>query len=133
MPTSPSALDPAVAILLAELAPPQEAALRAIRASILAADARIEEGIKWNAPSYHLAGDHFATFNLRSRDAIQLILHLGARPRPDAAVREAIGEPDLPLVWRSADRAILAVRSVAEAKTFDKPLRIVIGKWLGHL
>ena len=133
MPTKTPPLEPTVAALLAELRHPQEPTIRAIRGVVLGADARIGEGIKWNAPSFHLAGDHFATFNLRSRDTVQLVLHLGARPRPDARIRDSLGEAGSRLEWKSADRAILSIGSLAEAKEADKPLRAIIREWLRHV
>lgn len=133
MPTRIPAPNPSVAALLSDLEHPHDAAIHVIRAAILGADPGIGEGIKWNAPSYHLAGAHFATFNLRSRDAVQLILHLGAKPRPDAQVRAALEDAGVPLDWKSPDRAILTVRSTAEAKAVERSLRVVIQEWLRHL
>jgi hypothetical protein len=43
---------------------PLKREIDAIRAVIRGADTRIQEGIKWNAPSYS-AGEDFATFHLR--------------------------------------------------------------------
>ena len=126
-------LDPTIAALLAELGQPQVASIHALRAAVLGADPRIAEGIKWKAPSYHLAGAHFATFNLRRRDEVQLILHLGARPRPEAKLRASLGDPGLSLDWRSPDRAILTVRSAEEARRAAAPLRSIVRAWLGHL
>ena len=133
MPAKISPPDPSVATLLSALAHPHDAAIHAIRAAILGADPGIGEGIKWNAPSYHLAGAHFATLNLRKRDEVQLILHLGAKPRPDAQVRAALENAGIPLDWKSPDRAILTVRSASEAKAVARSLRVVIQEWLRHL
>lgn len=133
MPTNVPALTPDVASLLAELAHPLEPAIRTLRAAILVADPRIEEGIKWNSPSYHLAGAHFATFHLRSKAGIQLVLHLGAKTRADAVVRAAVPDPHGLLEWKSPDRATLTVRDDADALTKASALTSIVRMWVLHL
>lgn len=133
MPKNTPAITPEVAALLAELAHPLEPAIRTLRSAILAADARIAEGIKWNAPSYHINGAHFATFHLRSQTSVQLILHLGAKSRPHATVRAAVADADGLLTWKSPDRATLTVRDDAEAGRIAAALTGMVRTWIGHL
>ena len=133
MPTKAPALAPEVALLLANLAHPLEPAIRTLRAAVLAADPRIAEGIKWNSPSYHLAGAHFATFHLRSKAGVQLVLHMGAKVRPDAAVRAAVPDPDGLLEWKSPDRATLTVRDAADAAAKASALTAIARVWVQHL
>ena len=133
MPTKAPALAPDVASLLTELAHPLEPAIRTLRAAVLAADPRIAEGIKWNAPSYHLDGAHFATFHLRSKAGVQLVLHLGAKVRPDATLRAAVPDPDGLLEWKSADRATLTVRDAADASAKASALTAIAKEWIQHL
>lgn len=45
-----------------------------IRDFIKKTDSRIQERIKWNAPSYYAAAD-FLTFNFNRKDALLLIFH----------------------------------------------------------
>jgi hypothetical protein len=42
----------------------------------------VVENIKWKAPNFALRDD-FATMNLRRPASVQVILHTGARPKPD--------------------------------------------------
>ena len=121
-----------VAALLANLAHPRDAELRAIRAIVLGADARIREEVKWNAPSY-CTSEHFATFHLRARDGVQLVLHLGAKPRPDAAVREAIDDPCALLEWRGADRAIARFSDMADVDAKRAALAAIVREWVRHV
>ncbi|MCE9578287.1 MAG: DUF1801 domain-containing protein [Deltaproteobacteria bacterium] len=109
----------------------REREIFAIRAIILAVDPRIGEAIKWNAPSFHLA-DHFATFHLRSPSSVQLILHLGAKPRPGAAVR-SIDEPAAGLEWKGPDRAVLTFVDLADVRARAAALTRVVRAWIGHL
>ena len=57
---------------------PLKAELEAVRRVILGTDKAIAEGIKWNAPSFRV-GEYFATANIRGKDAIQIVFHLGAK------------------------------------------------------
>ena len=65
-----------IASLLAGLNHPCEREILAVRAIILGVDGRIGEAVEWNAPSYHTT-EHFATFHLRGKAGVQVILHLG--------------------------------------------------------
>ncbi len=122
-----------VTSLLADLAHPLEPAILTLRAAVLGADSRIGEGIKWNAPSYHVAGAHFATFHLRGKTGVQLVLHLGAKSRPDATVREAVSDPDGMLEWKSADRATFMVRDAADATAKASALTRLVREWMTHV
>ena len=48
---------------------------QALREMIRSVDPEISERIKWKAPSYHLNGVDFLTFNLRDLTRIHLIFH----------------------------------------------------------
>jgi hypothetical protein len=133
MPTQAPALSPDVAALLAKAAHALEPAIRTLRAAVLAADPRIAEGIKWNAPSYHVGGAHFATFHLRSKAGVQLVLHLGAKTRTDATVRDAVPDPEGLLEWKSPDRATFTVRDAHDAVRKAAALTAIARVWIAHL
>ena len=119
--------------MLAALAHPHESAILSIRAAVLTADSRIAEEVKWNAPSYHLDGAHFATFHLRSKAGVQLVLHLGAKPRAKATVRSEVSDPEGLLEWKSADRATLTVRDAQHAARAAPALTGIVRRWIQHL
>ena len=114
------------------LAHPREAEIFAIRAILLAADPRIAESIKWNAPSFSTT-EHVATFQLRGKSGVQLVLHMGAKPRPDSRVRTSIDEPAAGLDWKSADRAVLTFADLADVEARKEPLTRVVRAWIRHL
>ena len=122
-----------VGAYLADLEHPLEQVILLLRKAILAADKRIEESIKWNAPSYHVAGAHFATFHLRRSDRVQLVLHLGAKPRPGATVRESVPDPEGLLEWKGADRAIITVSDAADASTKRSAITGIVRVWVQQL
>jgi hypothetical protein len=64
--------------------------VRRIRAIVLASDARIDECIKWQAPTFTYRGN-LASFYPKSRQHASLMFHLGARiPGRDHADRARV-------------------------------------------
>ena len=90
--------------LMRKLDHPLMAEIEAVRRIILSADRSIGEGVKWNAPSFH-AGEYFATVNLRSTAAVQLILHRGGKLRMTPK-EPSIDDPAGPLKWLDKDRCL---------------------------
>lgn len=131
MPEKKSATPADVDAFLAALAHPQDATVRRLRAAIRAADPRIGEDIKWNAPSFHVDGRHFATMQLRRADSVLLVLHLGAGKR--ALAKDAIDDPQGLLTWLGADRATLSFAGPAEVDARAKALQAVLNQWMTHV
>lgn len=102
----------------------------ALRAIVLDADTRVEEGVKWNSPSFHIGGEHFATLRLGGKAGVQLVLHLGAKPRPDATVRESVPDPDGLLEWKSADRAVVTFADGAAVERARASLPAILRGWI---
>lgn len=89
---SPSAPE-SVEAFLASLDHPFKQEILAVRQIILGADPSIAEGIKWNAPSFRTS-EYFATFHLRAKEGVQVILHLGAKTRDSSASGVVIADPE---------------------------------------
>lgn len=121
-----------VGAFLAALDHPRKAEILALRGIILGADARIAEGIKWNAPSFRTS-EWFATFHLRARDCVQVILHFGARVRDRSAARAAIADPDALLEWLADDRASAKFRDMAAVEAKQSAFAAVIREWIRHV
>jgi len=115
--------------LLASLAHPCKREILALREVILAADPRIGEGVKWNAPSFRTS-EHFATMHLRAKDGVQLILHFGAKKRERAIDPATIADPESLLVWLGEDRASLTVRDLEEIEAKRSALTRLIQQWI---
>lgn len=115
---------------LATLDHPRKAEIVALRGIILGADPRIEEGIKWNAPSFRTS-EWFATFHLRAKDGVRIILHLGARVRPGAEV--VIDDPDSMLDWPAKDRAAAVFRDMADVEARGGAFAKIIQQWIEHV
>ena len=108
---------------------PEIAALRRIVRSI---DPAVREGIKWNAPSFYTT-EHFATFNLRYKGGVQLVLHMGVQSRPDVRAREEMVDPESLLQWRSADRATVSFKDLREIEAKQRALAALLRQWLTYV
>jgi hypothetical protein len=106
-------MDPAVAEFFRQLDHPLKPECEAVAGLIRTAGPAIEEGIKWKAPSFR-AGEYFATLNLRDPKSVQVILHLGAKARPDVTARLPIQDPANLLQWLGNDRAVVKFRHQTE-------------------
>ena len=109
---------------------PFHAEIRALRALLLACDPAIGEEVKWNAPSFRTR-EHFATMQLRSRDGLLLILHLGARKR--ALPAGAIADPHGLLTWLGPDRASVRFASGADLAAKREALRAIVRQWIAYV
>lgn len=112
------------------LAHPLKAEIEAVRALLLAADATIQEGIKWNAPSFRVQ-EYFATVHLRNTKAVQIIFHLGAKARPDAKL--TLDDPAGLLEWLAHDRATVKLNSLPDIQNHGAALQNIVRQWITHL
>lgn len=121
-----------VETFLASLDHPFKQEILAIRQIILGADPGIAEGIKWNAPSFRTS-EYFATLQLRAKDGVQVILHLGAKTRDTATSGVAITDPESLLEWRAKDRASAKFRDLKEIAARRSAFANVIRQWIEHV
>jgi predicted transport protein len=117
--------------LIATLDHPLAAEIATLRKAILAVDRSITDGVKWNSLSFRTT-EWFATVNPRSRDSVQLILHLGAKAGK-AADSAAIPDPKGLLTWKGQDRAIATLGSGAKLKANLPALRAILKAWLPYV
>lgn len=113
---------------MAKLEHPLKAEIEAVRAIILGSDKRINESIKWNAPSFYL-NEHFATFNLRSLEAIQVVFHTGAKARADIAALK-IDDPSGLLKWAAKDRCVATLSGVQDIRSKKSALVSIVKQWI---
>jgi hypothetical protein len=100
----------------------------AVRQVILGADPSITEGVRWNAPSFRTS-EWFATFHLRAKAGLQVILPLGAKARggPDIAFDDPL------LVWLGKDRASVTFRDAADVAAKRAAFAGLIRRWIEHV
>ena len=102
----------------------------ALRQIILGADPSIAEGIKWNAPSFRTS-EYFATFHLRAKDGVQVILHLGAKTRDTSGV--AVADPESLLEWLAKDRASATFHDLKDIDARGSAFAHIIRQWIKYV
>jgi hypothetical protein len=108
---------------------PLKTAILALRTLIRGVHPDIQEGIKWNAPSYRM-GEYFATTNLRDKTGVGIILHLGAKVKDHAL---AIDDPQHLLTWLGSDRAALSFRDAADVQRHATAVSAILAQWITYL
>ena len=111
---------------------PAKALVELLRRTVLDTDARIAEGVKWNAPSFRTT-DYFATTNLRAKAGVGLVLHFGAKVREVAAGPGTIDDPQRLLQWLAKDRATVTFADAKELGARRLALQAVLRQWIRHV
>ncbi len=124
-----SRTDPAVVAFLRDLEHPLKEEIEAVRQLILDVGPEVREGIKWNAPSFRTT-DHFATFNLRAKDRVNLILHMGAKVKATAATGVKVDDPAGLLEWLAKDRCIVTLQDGADVRARGAALQAILREWI---
>jgi hypothetical protein len=108
---------------------PLKPEIEAVRQIILGANDRIREEIKWNAPSFYVE-EHFATFNLRARDFVQVILHRGAKVQSAKAELFEIEDPSGLLEWLAKDRGTIKFHGLSDVASKRAAFEGIINRWI---
>jgi hypothetical protein len=116
---------------MAALDHPLRKEIQAIRKSVLGVDRTIAEGIKWNAPSFRTS-EYFATTNLREKQGVGIILHLGAKAR-DLPGGIVIDDPAKLLKWLGKDRAMVVFASGMDFKAKKTAFERILKQWIVHV
>lgn len=111
---------------------PQKKELEAIRRAILGVSPAIAEGIKWNAPSFRTS-EYFATMNLRQKDGMAVVLHLGAKRRALLPGGVVVEDPAALLKWLDKDRAIVVFSNLEDFKAKQAAFEQIVRQWIGRM
>ena len=120
-----------VAAYLRTLDHPLKPGLEAVRQIILGADPRIAEAIKWNAPSFRV-GEYFATTSIR-KDAVFIVLHLGAKVSAAGATGMKIDDPKGLLTWLAKDRATVSFADITSIRRHEAAFADIVRQWIRYL
>jgi hypothetical protein len=110
---------------------PLKADIEAVQKVILGADKSIIDGVKWNSLSFRMT-EWFATVNLRAKDQVQLVMHLGAKVGKSAPA-EAIPAPAGLLKWLGKDRALLSLGAGKALKGNLPALKAIAKAWIAFV
>lgn len=117
----------AVITFIAQSSHLQKPAIIAVREEILSANSGIHEGIKWNAPSFW-RGEWFASFQLRAKGDLTLVLHRGAKVKA-AEGRRFVEDPHGILTWITDDRCTVVFSDADDVKRKASSFRRIIRDW----
>ena len=118
---------PTVTAFLGNLAHRRKDEIERLRAIILAAVPALGEQVKWNAPSFGLAGEDRITFRLQPGDRVELIFHRGARAKTDAF---AFTDPSGLVEWLAPDRGRIGFADMAEIEARAPALTQLVVDWI---
>lgn len=118
--------------LLATLVHPRKREILALREMILGAHSSIEEGVKWNAPSFRTR-EWFATIHLRARDGVQVILHLGAKATAASTAGIEIDDPRKLLTWLGKDRATVVFKDLEALADNRAAFQALLKQWIRYV
>lgn len=117
--------------LVDESGHPLAADIHRVRKIVPGVDGRIEEGVKWNAPSFRL-GEDFATIHMRSMDEVSLILHTGAKKRAKP-LKMKLDDPKGLVEWLAPDRCLVRLGSGKTLTGNRKAFEAILREWIGQL
>jgi Domain of unknown function (DU1801). len=104
-----------------------KAEIEEVRRIVLAADDRLTEHVKWNAPSFCVDGEDRITMNLRGRDSFLLVFHRGAKAKQDGfAFRDDTGL----MAWAAADRATVKLGDMNDVQEKRERLAQAVVNWI---
>lgn len=105
--------------------------VEALREIILTTEPKLEEHIKWNAPSYILDGEDRVTFNLMNKQGlVKLIFHMGATRKEDKKGTPIMQDESGLIEWSSDIRGMITFTSMEDISSNLASLRKIIKDWL---
>ena len=121
-----------VEALLRDLKHPLKKEIQAVRLIMLAASPAVSEAVKWNAPSFRTEKEFFATMNLRAKDEVQVIFHLGAKARADQKALK-IADPKGLMKWLGKDRALVSLGAGADIPANRRAREAIVRAWIKYV
>ena len=103
------------------------AAIDALRALVVEADQRVEEVIKWNAPSFALHGQDRITLGVERKGGVRAVLHCGAKGQGEDF--SAVDSDGLAR-WPSPDRGTLTFADKGAVEAQRDALLRLFTRWL---
>ncbi len=100
-----------------------------VRDAVLALGPAVQERVKWNAPSFAVAGVDRVTFRLAPREVFQLVLHRGAARRDDAGTFRFHDGSGL-VRWMTPDRGIVDLSAPGSVDQHLDAVLELLGRWL---
>ena len=102
-----------------------------LRSLILKSEPKLDEHIKWNAPSYVFDGEDRITFNLLNKQAVvKLVLHMGATRKEDKKGTPVMQDESGLVEWSSDIRGMITFTDIEHINSNLPALKSIISHWL---
>lgn len=109
----------------------KRAQIEALRRVIMAAEPRLKEHIKWNAPSYILDDEDRITFNVMNKQGVvKLVLHMGATRKEDTKATPVMQDANGIIEWSSNIRGMITFADASELESKLPAVKQIITQWL---
>jgi hypothetical protein len=116
---------------LSSLDSEKRAQVDALRDLILSTEPKLEEHIKWNAPSYVLDGEDRITFNLVNKQGVvKLVFHMGATRKEDKKGAPIMHDESGLIEWNSDIRGMVTFNTMEDVSSNLAPLKKIVTDWL---
>lgn len=121
-------LNPDVTMLVKTFDHPLSETITELRKFILEQHSDLKETIKWNGPNFVFRTDDRITLRVQSPKIIQIIFHCGVKKQ---TLQSNYIDHESPLLeWKSNDRAIISLKSVADFSQNSNEIAVIIAQWL---
>lgn len=101
-----------------------------LRSIITDAHPELVEHIKWNSPSYMLAGNDRITLSVRPNYPVAIILHMGVDRPEDKNSRPIMDDTSGLIEWKSDIRGVISFTDLDDINAKELQFSTIIDKWL---
>lgn len=116
---------------LNELDDDKKLQVNTLRDLILNVEPKLEEHIKWNAPSYVLDGEDRITFNLMNKqEVVKLVFHMGATRKEDKKGTPVMQDESGLIEWSSDIRGMITFATLEDVNSNLTSLKKIVRNWL---
>ena len=99
-----------------------------IRGIIATSHSGLTERIKWNAPSFAIAGNDRITLGLERNGGVRVVMHRGAKPQVLGGF--SFDDKDRLARWPTPDRGIVVFQDKAEVEERAEAFRDLCSRWI---
>ena len=117
-----------VGALIHALPEPSRAAMTALRRLVAGGHPDVSEHVKWNGPSFLIAGDDRISLGVAKGGAVRAVLHRGVKVK---STEGFVFEDETGLVtWAAVDRGVVTFADTAEVEANAGPFKALCRRWL---
>jgi hypothetical protein len=110
------------------LEPASLAMVDLLRSLIIETHPGLIERVKWNAPSFALAGDDRITLGLEHKGGVRVVLHRGAKQKDLAGFH--FSDPAKLARWPTVDRGVIVFKCLAQIEGHRDEFSDLCSRWL---